>query len=200
MDRENILLIDLDLYTRGTTALIAENEINEQTTLVELLKDAREAGVLDDSKNSDNPDDDQLVSDSHEKLRGAKLIKTQADDSNENETTLYLLPSTPTFSINAQDQWDEYNVGIPNLRDFLIRLVSEMTTQHDFKCVIFDCRPGPEPLFLAAAGISTEIILVTEADRVTFNGNRVLFEYIKEYYPNDPDVIPKVKFIINRIP
>tara|TARA_B100000809_G_scaffold210095_1_gene213281 strand:+ start:502 stop:1107 length:606 start_codon:yes stop_codon:yes gene_type:complete len=64
----------------------------------------------------------------------------------------------------------------------------------------YGCRPGPEPLFLAVAGISTEIILVTEADVITLNGNINLYSYLANVYKENSDVLRNVRFVINRLP
>jgi MinD-like ATPase involved in chromosome partitioning or flagellar assembly len=50
------------------------------------------------------------------------------------------------------------------------------------------------------AGISTEIILVTEADIVTLNGNINLYSYLSNVYKENSDVLRNVRFVINRVP
>ena len=82
----------------------------------------------------------------------------------------------------------------------MAKFVREIATKYDIDCVLFDCRPGPGALFLAAAGISTEIILVTEADVITLNGNINLYSYLADVYEENSGVLSNVRFVVNRVP
>ena len=106
-------------------------------------------------------------------------------------------PSTVTNSIV---DWAHNTYDIGQLKEFMAKLVREIATKYDIDCIVFDCRPGPEPLSLAVAGISTEIILVTEADIITLNGNINLYGYLANVYKENSDVLRNVRFVINGVP
>ncbi len=177
--KKRILLVDLDLYNRGSTTLTADSPIIDQLTVAGLLELAQEKSF------------NSLKNEISEK----EIVKV-LDDSG-NPTSLYLVPSTITNSIV---RWDQYSYDLSRLQKFMLRAVRELTKKYNLDCVVFDCRPGPEPLFLAAAGIATDIILVTEADIITLNGNINLYRYLADTYRNNSDVLRNVRFVINRIP
>ena len=176
---KRILLVDLDLYNRGSTTIIADAPIIDQITV---------AGILDVAQ-------DRRITRLRKAIAEKELVK--ATDDSGNPIPLHLFPSTSTNSIV---QWAQYSYDILELREFLRKAVRELTNQYKFDCIVFDCRAGPEPLFLAAAGISTEIILVTEADIVTLNGNINLYNYLEEIYGDSFDIMRNIRFVINRIP
>ena len=176
---KRVLLVDLDLYNRGSTTLVADAPIIDHITV---------AGILELVQ-------DQRITRLTYAIAEKKLV--EGTDDSGNPISLYLFPSTSTSSIV---QWDQYTYDISQLREFLHKVVRELTNKYNLDCIVFDCRPGPEPLFLAAAGISTEIILITEADIVTLNGNINLYKYLEEMYGDNSDVLRNIRFVINRIP
>ena len=196
---KRVLLVDLDLYNRGSTTLVSDLRVGgEATTVADLLRPADQTGGLKAPESGSLP---ESVS-----LKGANLIEiahasgpsTDSDEPTTHRTTLYLLPSTRSGHVVF---WDQYSYDILHLRGFFRSLVQELSSEYELACIIFDCRPGPEPLFLAAAGISSDIILVTEADTVTFNGNVNLVGYLHHYYgESDPNVLFNVQFVVNRVP
>lgn len=153
---KRVLLVDMDLYNRGSTTLIAEPPITGKITVSGLMEMAHDSRITRLRKT----------------VAETELAKTKDDEGN--PIPLFLVPSTVTNSIV---DWAHHTYEIGQMKEFLSRVVREISTKYDIDCVVFDCRPGPEPLFLAAAGISTEIILVTEADIVTLNGNINLYSY-----------------------
>ena len=171
-----VLLIDLDLYSRGSSALIADAVGKDKTTIADLLEFA----------------DDRRSSELQQAVKEIQLVEAPGPSN-----SLYLLASTHS---NEVALGLEYKYDVPRLRALLSQLVSELIKTYDLKCVIFDCRPGPEPLFLAAAGVSTDIILLTEPDMVTWDSNMNLFNCIYSYYRHDAKVLLGVQFVINRIP
>ncbi len=176
---KRVLLVDMDLYNRGSTTLVAEPPITGKITVAGLMEMAHDTRIT--------------------RLRKtiAETELAEAKDDEGNPIPLYLIPSTITNSIV---DWAHHTYAIEQLRDFMGKVVREVATKYDIDCVVFDCRPGPEPLFLAAAGISTEIILVTEADIVTLNGNINLYSYLSNVYKENSEVLRNVRFVINRIP
>ena len=176
---KRVLLVDMDLYNRGSTTLVAEPPITGKITVAGLMEMAHDTRIT--------------------RLRKtiAETELAEAKDDEGNPIPLYLIPSTITNSIV---DWAHHTYAIEQLRDFMGKVVREVATKYDIECVVFDCRPGPEPLFLAAAGISTEIILVTEADIVTLNGNINLYSYLSNVYKENSEVLRNVRFVINRIP
>lgn len=176
---KRILLVDLDLYNRGSTTLIADAPIIDELTVASMLELAEDKS------------DTRLRKEISEK----EIVKV-LDDSG-NPIPLYLVPSTTT---NTIVRWDQYSYDLSRLQKFMLRAVRELTKKYNLDCIVFDCRPGPEPLFLAASGIATDIILVTEADIVTLNGNINLYRYLADTYQNNSEVLRNVRFVINRIP
>ena len=176
---KRVLLVDLDLYNRGSTTLVADAPIIDQITV---------AGILELVQA-------QCITELKKVIAEKELV--QATDDSGNPIPVHLVPSTPTSSIV---HWAQYSYDILQLREFLRKVVRELTNKYKLDCIVFDCRPGPEPLFLAVAGISTEIILVTEADIVTLNGNINLYSYLEEIYRDDSEVLRNIRFVINRIP
>ena len=176
---KRVLLVDMDLYNRGSTTLVAEPPITDKLTVSGIMEMALDSRVT--------------------RLR--KLVAEKevaiANDGEGNPTPLHLVPSTVTNSIV---DWAHHNYDISQLKEFMAKFVRELTTKYDLDCIVFDCRPGPEPLFLAVAGISTEIILVTEADIITLNGNINLYGYLADVYKENSDVLRNVRFVINRVP
>ena len=138
---------------------------------------------------------DQRITRLRKAIAEKELVETR--DGSGYPIPLHLFPSTSTGSIV---QWAQYSYDIFQLREFLRKAVQELTNKYNLDCIVFDCRPGPEPLFLAAAGISTEIILVTEADIITLNGNINLYRYLAEVYEDGSEVMRNIRFVINRIP
>lgn len=176
---KRVLLIDMDLYNRGSTTMVAEPPITDKITVAGLMELALDRRVT--------------------KLRKMVADKelARANDDEGDPAPLFLIPSTVTSTIV---DWSHHTYEIPKIRQFMSKFIAEIGNKYDIDCVIFDCRPGPEPLFLAAAGISTEVILVTEADIVTLNGNINLYSYLAEFYKEDSDVLRNVRFVINRVP
>lgn len=176
---KRVLLVDMDLYNRGSTTLVAEPPITEKITVAE---------IMEMSLDPDNAELSKTV---------AEKELAEAKDAEGNPTSLYLLPSTVT---NTIVDWTRHSYDVAELKEFMATAIQKIATKYDIDCVVFDCRPGPEPLFLAVAGISTEIILVTEADIVTLNGNINLYSYLADAYKHDSDVLRNVRFVINRVP
>ena len=176
---KHVLLVDMDLYNRGSTTMVAEPPITGKITVSGLMELAHDSRIT--------------------RLRKA-IAETElakAKDDAGNPIPLYLIPSTVTNSIV---DWAHHTYNIEQLKEFMANVVREITDKYDIDCVVFDCRPGPEPLFLAVAGISTEIILVTEADIITLNGNINLYNYLADVYKENSDVLRNVRFVINRVP
>jgi len=176
---KRVLLIDMDLYNRGSTTLVAEPPITDKLTVAGIMELALDRRIT--------------------KLRKmiAEKELARANDDEGNPLPLFLMPSTVTSTIV---DWAHHTYEIPKLRQFMAKFIQEIANKYDIDCVIFDCRPGPEPLFLAAAGLSTEVILVTEADIITLNGNINLYSYLADVYKENSDVLRNVRFVINRLP
>ena len=171
-----VLLVDLDLHNRGSTALIADQVTKEHATVADLLEFA----------------DPQRASDLAGAIERANLIEAPGPSH-----TLYLLPS---IRYHHEALGREYKHEVEELKAFFKHLLSELIRRYGFQCVIFDCASGPEPLFLAAAGLSTDILLITEADMVTWAGNVNLFNHLYEHYRKDADTLLNVQFVLNRVP
>lgn len=171
-----ILVVDLDLYNRGASALMADLVTKDHATVADLLPYAST---------------DRLP-----ELPGA-IEKMSLIRCGEASTPLFLLPST---RYNQQVLGAEYEHDVTELKALLRLLLGEVIRKHDLGCVVFDCRSGPEPLFLAAAGLATDTLLITEADMVTWAGNMNLFNYAYGYYRNDAETLLNIQFVLNRVP
>lgn len=171
-----VLLVDLDLYNRGASALIADLVTTDHATVADLLAYAG----------------DRRLPELPGAIEKASLIRCS-----DASTPLYLLPSA---RYNHQLRGAEYEYEVAELKVWLRLLLGELIRKHDLGCVVFDCRSGPEPLFLAAAGLATDTLLITEADMVTWAGNMNLFNYAYGYYRNDAETLLNIQFVLNRVP
>ena len=176
---KRVLLVDMDVYNRGLTTLVAEPPITDKITISGIMELALEPRVA-----------------KLKKMVAEKELAI-ANDGEGNQIPLYLVPSTVTSSIV---DWSHNAYDIEQLKEFMAKFIQEIATKYDIDCIVIDCRPGPGALFLAAAGISTEVILVTEADVITLNGNINLYSYLADVYQENSDVLRNVRFVINRVP
>jgi len=169
--RKSILLIDLDFYNRGATALLTGTVNRDAITGYALFKHA----VTRKKASGD------LAS----MLKGRKLVQAAE--------FLFLLPSTVTGEIV---DWMEYRCESQQIAQFLSQLVRAVAEEYGIKCIVIDCRAGPDPLSIAVAGVSTHTIIVSEPDRITWDGTLNLHRYILNQYPREA----RVEFLINKIP
>jgi len=109
------------------------------------------------------------------------------------EENLFFLPSTATGQLI---DWIDYKTEFEDLKNALSNIIETLVNKYKINCIIFDCRPGPDPLSGAAASISDSIILMTEADPVTFSGTTLLRLYLSEKY----NVKENVYYVVNRVP
>ena len=176
---KGVLLVDMDIYNRGLTTLVAELPITDKITLSGVMELAQESSVT-----------------KLKKMVAEKELAV-ANNGEGHQIPLFMIPSTVTSSVV---DWSHNAYDIDQLKEFMARFLREIATKYDIDCIVIDSRPGPGALFLAAAGISTEVILVTEADVITLNGNINLYSYLADVYQEDSDVLSNVRFVVNRVP
>lgn len=109
------------------------------------------------------------------------------------DENLFFLPSTATGQLI---DWIDYKTEFEDLKNALSNIIESLVNEFEIDCIVFDCRPGPDPLSGAAASISDFVILMTEADKVTFDGTMHLRLYLSEKY----NVKENVYFVVNRVP
>lgn len=109
------------------------------------------------------------------------------------EENLFFLPSTATGQLI---DWIDYKTEFEDLKNALSNIIETLVNEYKINCIVFNCRPGPDPLSGAAASISNSIILMTEADPVTFSGTTLLRLYLSEKY----NVKENVYYVVNRVP
>lgn len=139
---------------------------------------------------------------------------------------VFFLPSVGWKHVTSQDEITRC-VNEPGFQERLAGFVQKMHEEHRFGIVVLDCHGGVDTVSLAAFQTCDYVIMVTEADSVTFNGTLELLNYyeaksnlpinsvLANEFPKaadgqdlgagaaDTHVISspgKVKFIVNRVP
>ncbi len=118
------------------------------------------------------------------------------------------LPSVGWEKATSQDEIARC-VNAPDFREKLGAFSQKMHQQFGFGIVILDCHGGVDAVSLAAYQTCDYVLMVTEADSVTFNGTLELLNYYntKTRDPGSSLAIDdraraaaKVRFIVNRLP
>ena len=129
------------------------------------------------------------------------------------DANLYFVPSVPLQNPPRHSELFALCQGT----DFAPRLQSVLNAlheEHGFEIVILDCHGGLDMVSLAAHRLSDHTLVITEADRVTFNGTLELLDFYQAAptarataagYAQDIDTSRvtrpnPVKIIVNRIP
>ncbi len=118
------------------------------------------------------------------------------------------LPSVAWEKVTSQDQISRC-VNAGDFRKTLACFVEKIQEEHGFAIVVLDCHGGVDAVSLAAFQTCEHVLMVTEADSVTFNGTLELLNYYRAKSEADANINPpadalanrsKVKFIVNRLP
>lgn len=146
-----IVLIDFDIFNRGSTALLFDKELQEKywqkyfQTSYELLQ----------------TNSDELS----EKITNESIIKI-------NDNFLFV-PATKTRQLIDWEILDEKNIA-KFLENYILLLIKE----YKVKAVVIDARAGPDPTTMGVSTVSDFPIIVTEADPITMNGTYNFRDYI----------------------
>ena len=165
-DGSRVLLVDCDITNRGASTLLLPKIGDKDRTLYAML--------CKELKWNGN--------------EGKYEKGIQKIDEN-----LFFLPSTATRQLI---DWIDYKTEFEDLKNAMSNIIESLVNEYKIDCIVFDCRPGPDPLSGAAASISDFVILMTEADKVTFDGTMHLRLYLSEKY----NVKENVYFVVNRVP
>jgi cellulose biosynthesis protein BcsQ len=102
---KRVLLVDMDLYNRGSTTLVAEPPITGKITVAGLMEMANDTRITRLRKT----------------IAESDLAETKDDEGN--PIPLYLIPSTITNSIV---DWAHHTYAIEQLKDFMAKVVLEV--------------------------------------------------------------------------
>lgn len=152
-----VLLVDLDLYNRGSTALLLDQGVSPGADSAYSL--LRKAVAPDSSAGPEQPLEN-LDRAQIEQAAEQATVQEVADN-------FYFLPSSPTGSVITRL---EYSLSPGAASTFLMAISHVFIKKYDLGCVIFDCKAGPDPLALGVVGMANETVLVSEYNQVTFDG------------------------------
>ena len=182
-----VLLIDLDLYNRGATALLLDQGVSPGTdSAYSLLRKAVGPG------NSAGPEQPLEYLDRAQIEQAAEQATVQEVAEN-----FYFLPSSPTGTVITRL---EYSLSPAAASTFLMGISRVFIKKYDLGCVIFDCKAGPDPLALGVVGMANETVLVSEYNQVTFDGTLNFYEHIREVYGTAELRTGPLRVVINKVP
>ncbi|PKB63802.1 MAG: hypothetical protein BZY80_05555 [SAR202 cluster bacterium Io17-Chloro-G2] len=182
-----VLLVDLDLYNRGSTALLLDEAVSPGADSAYSL--LRKAVGPDNSAGPEQP---------LENLDRAQ-IEQAAEQANLQEVAenFYFLPSSPTGTVITRL---EYSLSPEAASTFLMAISHVFIKKYGLGCVIFDCKAGPDPLALGVVGMANETVLVSEYNQVTFDGTLNFYEHIREVYGTAELRTGPLRVVVNKVP
>ncbi|MBU4565653.1 MAG: ParA family protein [Desulfarculus sp.] len=177
-----VLLVDMDLFTGGLTFFLSglsEKPDRISRGLLDVFADKYE------DKNKDNQNNCKI-----DKIK----ISHQFVDGN-----LFLLPSLSSRRRNVSELTISKDVStLPQIMNILFRDVIGMEESFDY--IIFDTRGGSDITSVGSALTCDKLVVVTEADKVSWDTGRILLDAIEDawnaYCYDDP--FPGVGFILNK--
>ncbi len=182
-----VLLVDLDLYNRGSTALLLDQAVSPSTdSAYSLLRKAVGPG------NSAGPEQPLETLDRAEIEKAAEQATVQEVADN-----FYFLPSSPTGMVITRL---EYSLSPAAASTFLMAISRAFIKKYDLGCVILDCKAGPDPLALGVVGMANETVLVSEYNQVTFDGTLNFYEHIREVYGMAELRTGPLRVVVNKVP
>lgn len=167
------LLVDLDLFTRGMTFYaLGEYPQRVETSLVDLFteNEARERSIR------------------------PVLIPSAFTDAN-----LFLLPSVAEGRDSPADIHLSRDFStLEGFRDRLERIIAGAVDWYGFDYVLIDTRGGTDHTSIAAAYAAGSFILVTEADKPSWDMGRTLLDAMDAAGKNRGGQVQNSGFIINK--
>lgn len=182
-----VLLVDLDLYNRGSTALLLDQGVSPGADSAYSL--LRKAVAPDSSAGPEQPLEN-LDRAQIEQAAEQATVQEVADN-------FYFLPSSPTGSVITRL---EYSLSPGAASTFLMAISHVFIKKYDLGCVIFDCKAGPDPLALGVVGMANETVLVSEYNQVTFDGTLNFYEHIREVYGTAELRTGPLRVVVNKVP
>jgi cellulose biosynthesis protein BcsQ len=185
-----VAVVDLDLYNRGASALLAPDGIAPGTDTVYALLERASKGK----------GERQSVGGWGQELGLQELNPVIVESKTKDGQQLLLVPSSLT---GDPVERLEYNFTVPETRDLLERLSQALVEKFEVRCVVFDCKAGPDPLALAVVGLATETLLISEFNPITFDGTLNFYQHICKAYGAADLVnsrIGPLNVIINKVP
>lgn len=139
-------------------------------------------------------------------LKGSDALTLLRDAHDRSEGVIHLTHITenldflPAALRATEDERRDAFLNAPdNLCHRLTRLLADLQQRFSIDCFILDCHGGIDATSIAAAGISTHTLVITEADTVSFGGTLGLIDaYYDQYGASEP--LPKIEYVVNRIP
>lgn len=175
--KNSVLFLDLDVFNRGATKLLIPQVKFEKSIATEYFSFRENPEVYKQS------------------LDIQDLVIDVPSPASSNQYKLQFAP-TAHPAINLTPVFADYN--LEQMADFLSFLINSAVNHLDAKAVMIDCGPTPDPFAMAATRIATEVIIVTQADPVSFDGAKNIEFHIKANYPEyDPDY---TYYIVNKVP
>ena len=182
-----VALIDLDLYNRGATALLMGEPASSGADSVYSLLE-RSFG----SQNGAGPGSPIDEVNLEQVREHAAQVKLHEVDEN-----LFLLPSSPTAKVIKRL---EYNLSPLAASRFLTEICRALIQNYNLDCVIFDCKAGPDPLALGVVGMANETVLISEYNKVTFDGTLNFYQHIREVYGIAELRTGPLRVVVNKVP
>jgi MinD-like ATPase involved in chromosome partitioning or flagellar assembly len=192
-----VVVVDLDLYNRGASALLVEDGVTDEFDTVDSLlrRSSKDTRDPPSARGQRQELDERLID---EALQDLSLLTVEPETSD--SKPYYLLPSSLTGGPVSRL---EYDVGVPSTRDFLLRLSRALVAKFNVRAIIFDCKAGPDPLALAVVGIATQTLLISEYNPITFDGTLNFHRHIAAQYGAADLVnsrIGPLNVVINKVP
>ena len=173
------LLVDLDLFTHGITFYaLAQCRKKIDFTLTDLFLKTR--------KNMETmPQADHIP---------CIMVPNPFTDSN-----LFVLPSiSPENPDNMELQYDREFDNISRFRVKLKKIIEQAGNKYGFEYIIIDTRGGTDHTSTGAALTADTFIMVTEADKPSWEMGNFLMDAIDEMEIREKNDVRRAGFIINK--
>jgi cellulose biosynthesis protein BcsQ len=172
-----VVILDLDVFNRGATTLLLPRVGFERSAVTEYF----------DFRN--DPDGYRSS------FRGEDVFITVSQPVAANNARVLLFPASPP-ALNLTPLFSDYNLDL--MAQFLSIIISFAEQSLGARAIIVDCGPTPDPMAMAAIRVASRVVIVTQADPVSFDGAKNLEFHIKANYPEYD--IDNTFYIINKVP
>ncbi len=177
-----VLLVDMDLFTGGLTFFLSGISDKPDRISRGLLDSFADGNQGSKHANHDNCKIDKI-----------KISHEFVDDN------LFLLPSLSSRRRNVSELAVSKDVSsLPQIIDIIYKDV--LYNKESFDYIIFDTRGGSDITSVGSAMTCDKLVVVTEADKVSWDTGRILLEAIEDgwnaYCYDNP--FPGVGFILNK--
>lgn len=180
-----VLLMDFDFYNRGLSASLMDRTQNEDITVFSILMK-----YLSDPEFSVNQSKGTIEF-SKVSILNSVLEDIYSINSCQIEKGFSFISSTKTGQLI---DWHEFNEDINTMTSILSDLFERIKSNYEYDFVIIDATAGPSPLNIAIAGLSSIPIIVSETNRITWDGTLNFRNYISTRFPK-----MEIYFILNKV-